>query len=137
VGSCVQAEIDDLDMLLTPLVTAAAPGLLALPGVGVETAGQLLVTAGDNRDRLRSEASSTRLRGAKRPTVGTPVDREADCDHSLATGANLPATWVQCSVGLIPGWRLVDDSQVHPHNHPRAGQHRHDLVQVLDDLFQK
>ena len=37
-------EIDDLDTQLAPLVTAAAPALLALPGVVVETAGQLLVT---------------------------------------------------------------------------------------------
>ncbi|MGH3158301.1 MAG: transposase, partial [Streptosporangiaceae bacterium] len=60
----LQAEIDDLDTQLTPLVTAVAPALLALPGVGVETAGQLLVTAGDNRERLRSEASFARLCGA-------------------------------------------------------------------------
>jgi transposase len=46
------------------LLTAVASALLALPGVGVETAGQLLVTAGDNRDRLRSEASFARLCGA-------------------------------------------------------------------------
>jgi transposase len=34
----LQAGIDDLDTQLTPLVTAVAPELLALPGVGVETA---------------------------------------------------------------------------------------------------
>jgi transposase len=44
----LQAEIDDLDTHLTTLVTAVAPDLVALPGVGVDTAGQLLVTAGDN-----------------------------------------------------------------------------------------
>src|SRR5215469_10703036 len=49
------AEIDDLDAQLTPLVTAVAPQLIALPGAGVDTAGQLLVTAGDNPGRLRSE----------------------------------------------------------------------------------
>jgi transposase len=62
----LQAEIDDLDTQLTPLVTVVAPVLLALPGAGVETAGQLLVTAGDNRDRLRSEASFARLCGQPR-----------------------------------------------------------------------
>jgi transposase len=59
-----QGEIDDLDTQLAPLVTAVAPELLALACIGVETAGQLLVTAGDNRDRLRSEASFARLCGA-------------------------------------------------------------------------
>src|SRR4029453_5311804 len=46
------------------LVTSAAPALLALPGGGVETAGQLLVTAGDNPQRLRSEAAFAHLCGA-------------------------------------------------------------------------
>jgi hypothetical protein len=40
----LQAEIDDLDGHLTTRVTAVAPDLVALPGVGVDTAGQLLVT---------------------------------------------------------------------------------------------
>jgi transposase len=38
--------------------------LLALHGVGYETAGQLLVTAGDNPSRLRHEASYAALRGS-------------------------------------------------------------------------
>lgn len=42
-------------------MTQAAPSLVALPGVGIETAGQLLITAGDNPDRLRSEASFAHL----------------------------------------------------------------------------
>jgi transposase len=45
------------------LVTAAAPRLIALPGVGTEVAGQILITAGDNPDRLRSEAAFPHLCG--------------------------------------------------------------------------
>ncbi|MGW4985632.1 IS110 family transposase [Streptomyces mirabilis] len=54
-------EIKEADADLAPLVTRAAPSLVALPGVGIETAGQLLITAGDNPDRLRSEASFAHL----------------------------------------------------------------------------
>jgi len=50
-------EIAVLDAELHPLVQAAAPALLELPGVGPEVAGQLLASAGDNPDRLRSEAA--------------------------------------------------------------------------------
>jgi len=50
-------EIADADAQLKTLVTAAAPQLLALSGVGVEVAGQLLVSAGDNPERLHSEAA--------------------------------------------------------------------------------
>ena len=56
-------EIAALDELIEPLVTALAPQLLARVGIGIEIAGQLLVTAGDNPDRLRSEASFAMLCG--------------------------------------------------------------------------
>jgi len=56
-------EIDDLDAELRPLVSAAAPALMAVYGVGTEVAAQLLVTAGDNPDRLRSEAAFAHLCG--------------------------------------------------------------------------
>ncbi len=41
----------------------AAPALLALPGVGTDVAGALLVAAGDNPERLSSEAAFARLCG--------------------------------------------------------------------------
>lgn len=54
-------EILEADAELAPLVAQAAPGLLAVFGVGPETAAQLLITAGDNPDRLKSEASFAHL----------------------------------------------------------------------------
>ncbi len=56
--------IADLDELIAPLVEELAPALVRAPGIGVEIAGQLLVTAGDNPDRLRSEAAFAMLCGA-------------------------------------------------------------------------
>jgi transposase len=46
-----------LDELIVPLVTARAPGLLSLYGVGPDTAALLLIAAGDQPERLRSEAA--------------------------------------------------------------------------------
>jgi transposase len=93
----LQAEIDDLDVQLTPLVTAVAPGLLALPGVGVETAGQLLVTAGDNRDQLRSEASFARLCGAAPiPLPSGRADR-----HRLHRGGDRRANSALWRIALV------------------------------------
>jgi transposase len=48
---------------LTQLVKATAPSLLGLPGVGVHTAALLLVAAGDNAERLISEAAFAHLCG--------------------------------------------------------------------------
>src|SRR5512132_2261544 len=40
------------------------PALLALPGIGPEVAGQVLISAGDNLDRITSEAAFAHLCGA-------------------------------------------------------------------------
>jgi transposase len=56
-------EITEFDELLTPLVAELAPQLLATVGVGSETAGQLLITAGDNPGRVHSEAAFAMLCG--------------------------------------------------------------------------
>ena len=54
-------EIADLDALITPQVARLAPALVAARGIGTETAGQLLVTAGDNPERLQSEGGFAML----------------------------------------------------------------------------
>jgi transposase len=59
----LDAEKRALDGLLGDLVQEVAPGLLELHGVGVDTAAALLVTAGDNPDRLRGEAAWAHLCG--------------------------------------------------------------------------
>jgi transposase len=56
-------ELAALDTLLNPLVTKTAPSLLEVHGVGVDTAATLLVAAGDNPQRLRSEAAWAHLCG--------------------------------------------------------------------------
>jgi transposase len=66
------------------LVTAAAPDLLELPGFGVETAGQLLTTARDNPDRLRSEAAFAHLCGA----APIPVSSGRTDRHRLNRGGD-------------------------------------------------
>jgi len=54
-------QLRRLDALIVPLVTARAPGLLALSGVGHDTAAKLLIAAGDHPARLRSEAAWAHL----------------------------------------------------------------------------
>ena len=56
-------ELAAIDNLLRPLVTTTAPSLLGVHGVGVDCAAALLVAAGDNPERLRSEAAFAHLCG--------------------------------------------------------------------------
>jgi transposase len=56
-------EIKTLNKQIDALVRATAPDLVQLHGVGVEIAGQFLVTAGDNAERIRTEAAFAKLCG--------------------------------------------------------------------------
>jgi transposase len=57
-------EISDLDAAIACRVRRTAPRLLERHSVGVQTTAQLLITAGDNPDRLHSEAAFAAMCGA-------------------------------------------------------------------------
>lgn len=59
----LDAERARIDALLEPLVAGYAPELLAVYGIGFDTAAILLVAAGDNAERLYSEAAWAHLCG--------------------------------------------------------------------------
>ena len=56
-------EISNIDRQLDTLVTNVAPTLLSRLGIGTQHAAQLLITAGENIDRLTNEAAFARLCG--------------------------------------------------------------------------
>ena len=80
-------EIAELDVQLARLVAGVAPGLVALPGVGTDHAATLLVAAGDNPERLKSEASFASLCGV------SPVEASSGkvVRHRLNRGGNRDA----------------------------------------------
>jgi transposase len=78
------AELDgDLHVLLTPL----APTLLGLMGVGLDVAGRLLATTGDNPDRLHGEAAFAHLCGA----APIPASSGKTTRHRLNRGGDRAA----------------------------------------------
>src|SRR5215211_5040882 len=83
----LNAEIATLDGQLSQLVATAAPALLAVKGVGPETAGALLVAAGDNPDRLRSEGAFARLCGV----APLPASSGRTTRHRLNRGGDRDA----------------------------------------------
>ena len=78
-------EIADLDAHLDRLVAQAAPELLSLPGT--DSAATLLIVAGDNPKRLKSEASFASLCGV------SPVEASSGkvVRHRLNRGGNREA----------------------------------------------
>jgi transposase len=83
-------EVSDLDQLIGPLVRTTAPRLLARPGVGPDAAATLLIAAGDNPDRLHSEASFAALCGvsplpaSSGKTRRHRLNRGGDCQANRA-----------------------------------------------------
>lgn len=87
-------EIAEADTDLKSLVNRTAARLVEQMGVGTEVAGQLLTTAGDNPQRLRSEASFAALCGVNPlPASSGRTDR-----HRLNRGgdraANCALHWI-------------------------------------------
>lgn len=71
------AEVEDLKQRIADAVVAHIPALLELPGVGPDSAAALLIAAGDNPDRLTSEASYAALCGV------SPVEASSGKTHRL------------------------------------------------------
>jgi transposase len=84
----LDAQLERLDELIIPLVTARAPGLLRLHGVGPDTAALLLVAAGDHPERLRSESSRAHLCGV----APIPASSGKTSRHRLNRGGNREAS---------------------------------------------
>jgi transposase len=80
-------QADELEAQLRVLTTAANPHLMSIRGVGAPTAAQLLVTAGGNPDRLRTEASFAALCG----TAPVPASSGKTTRHRLSRGGDRAA----------------------------------------------
>jgi transposase len=80
-------EITDLDLQLQRLVATAAPALVAVKGVGTQTAAALLVAAGDNPQRRRSEGAFAHLCGV----TPIPASSGKTTRHRLSRGGNREA----------------------------------------------
>jgi transposase len=121
-------EDDDvcLDALLAELVRASAPSLLELYGVGIDTAAILLVTAGDNPERIRSEAAWAHLCGvAPIPASSGKVTR-----YRLNPGGNRQANHALWRIVLT---RMSSDARTRRYVERRLeeGRSKPEITRVL------
>jgi hypothetical protein len=85
----LDAELAAIDEQLGLLVKAAAPELLNVYGVGVDTAAVLLVTAGDNPQRIETEAKWAMLCGiAPIPATTGLIDKRFRLNNAGDRHAN-------------------------------------------------
>jgi len=83
----LHAEMRVIDETLRSLIEETAPGLVALHGVGTDTAASLLVTAGDNPDRIHNERSWAHLCGV----TPIPASSGKTTRHRLNRGGDRQA----------------------------------------------
>jgi transposase len=122
----LEEEIKNLQRSLAQLTERAAPELLERFGVGIQVASQLLVTAGDNPDRLRSEASFAHLAGV----APIPVSSGQRHRHRLNRGGDRSANNALHTIALT---RMRYDAKTRAYVERRTaeGLSKKDIIRCL------
>lgn len=110
-------EIDELTDQLRALIQGAAPALLAAKGVGVVTAAQLLITAGDNPDRISGEAAFAALCG----TSPIPASSGKTNRYRLNRGGDRQANAALHQIALV---RMSSDQRTKDYIARKTGEGR-------------
>ncbi|MGW6379043.1 IS110 family transposase [Rhodococcus sp. NPDC055112] len=120
------AEITELDRDLSHLTRRAAPELLELSGVGPDTAAQLLITVGDNRERITSEAALASTCGV------APIQASSGktCRHRLNRGGDRQANRALHTIVLS---RLQNDPRTKAYRDRRLaeGKTKREIIRCL------
>ena len=104
----LSAEISELDAEIARLCAQAAPALPPAPGVGPHVAAALVIAAGDNPERLPSEASFAALCGA------SPIEASSGrvVPHRLNRGGDRQANNALWRIATV---RLRNDERTQPY----------------------
>jgi len=105
------------------LVDQLAPDLLARVGIGYESATQLLITAGDNPDRLTSEGSFAMLCGV----APLPASSGMTTRHRLNRGGDRAANSALHMIA-ISRWRMDLSTQAYV---ARRKTEQHSNLEIL------
>lgn len=122
----MDTEIAELDAELAPLTRQAAPALLEMYGVGPDTAGQLLTSAGDNPERMRSEAAFAHLTGV----APIPASSGRTHRHRLNRGGDRAANNALHTIALV---RMRHDQRTRAYVQRRTteGLSKKDIIRCL------
>ena len=120
------AEIAELDTEINRLCAHANPALLATRGIGPDTAAALLIAAGDNPERMRTEASFAALCGV------SPVQASSGriVRHRLNRGGNRQANQALWRIATV---RMAQDKRTIAYVEKRQaeGKTRREIVRCL------
>lgn len=116
-------EIVDLDVMIGGIVEELAPDLIARNSIGHNSAAQLLLTAGDNPERLKSEASFAALCGVS----PVPASSGKTIRHRLNRGGDRAAN---SALHIIAIGRLRTDEKTKAYIVRRVAEGHSKLVAI-------
>jgi transposase len=119
-------EIARVDALLAPLVSERAPGLVALFGVGLDSAATLLVAAGDHPERLRSEAAFAQLCGV----APIPASSGKIVRHRLNRGGDRQANRALWTI-VITRMRCDPRTRAYVERRTAEGRSKPEIIRCL------
>ncbi|CAM5567947.1 IS110 family transposase [Streptomyces viridifaciens] len=120
------AEHEALTRALDAEVSVHNPGLRAAYGVGPDTAAQLLITAGGNPERMRTEAAFAALCGA----APVPASSGRTNRHRLSRGGDRAANAALYRIALV---RMSSDSRTREYvaRQTDAGRTKKEIIRLL------
>lgn len=110
-------EIDAATESLQEILDSYAPLLCDLPGVGTDVASQLLVTVGDNKQRINNEAQFAALAGV----APVPASSGKSTRHRLSRGGDRHANSALHHIVLV---RMGTDSRTKDYVDKRTAEGR-------------
>lgn len=122
----LQDELGELERRIETLVEAAAPELVARFGVGPDTAAALLVSAGDNPERLHSEAAWAHLCGV----APIPASSGKSNRHRLDRGGDRQANSALWRIAMV---RIAHDpaTTAYFERKVKEGCSKRDVIRLL------
>jgi len=123
----LEAELEELNEQIEALLFATAPELMARFGVGPDTAASLLVAAGDNPERLHSEAAWAHLCGVSPVPADSGMNAGHLRRHSGGDRQANSALWRIAMVRIAhdPETRMYFDRRV------KEGRTKRDIIRIL------
>jgi transposase len=122
----LETQAGELDARIKPIIAEHFPALLGLHGVGIHSAAQLLMTAGDNPHRLHSDAAFAKLCAA----CPQPASSGKTVRHRLDRGGDRRANKALFRIVLVR-MRFEPRTRVYVTRRLAEGKTKREIIRCL------
>lgn len=126
----LNAEVSEHEKILTKLTRQVTPDLVAAHGIGPDTAAEMLIVAGDNADRVRSEPAWARLLGV----APVPASSGMTTRHRLNRGGHRQANSALYRAVLVR-MQFHEPTQAYVARRTAEGKTKREIIRCLKRLL--